>query len=159
MGDMYSKLGDLLNDALEKGEIPQKKSDESKDFEGIIRNNESENFKKDEKEDKTQKTRKRIHIFTQKSQKQTAEVIKMHKYTENMYISPEILHALDTLDIAYPTDLKMIKKQYHKLLKELHPDTKTTIQSSNNVENSRQNQKSIDEIQAAYNYLKTLYKK
>jgi DnaJ-class molecular chaperone len=46
-------------------------------------------------------------------------------------------------------------KQYHKLLKENHPDTKKTIQVSQNVENIRQ--KSIDDITEAYKILCTFF--
>ena len=81
----------------------------------------------------------------------TGQVIKLHKYTYNMQFPPHIQKALSTLDIAYPFTVKDIKKQYHKLLKENHPDTQNTIQTSQDVENNRQ--KSIDEITEAYKIL------
>ncbi len=158
MGDMYSKLGDLLNDALEKGEIPQKKSDDSNENQDLSRKTETENQNlQEDKEKKSQITKKKINIFTQKSQKPTAEVIKMHKYTQNMYISPEIQQALNTLHIAYPTTWNVIKKQYHKLVKDLHPDTKTTTQDSNSAQNNTA--QSIQQLQNAYELLKSVYKK
>ena len=75
----------------------------------------------------------------------------LHNYTEIIQFPVYIQKALGTLDIAYPFTQKDITKQYHKLLKENHPDTKKTIQVSQNVENIRQ--KSIDEITIAYKTL------
>ena len=49
-----------------------------------------------------------------------------------------IQKALGTLDIAYPFTQKDITKQYHKLLKQNHPDTKIAIQHSQGVQNNRQ---------------------
>ena len=83
--------------------------------------------------------------------KPTGQVIKLHKYTYNMQFSLEIQKALSTLDITHPFTIKDITKQYHKLLKENHPDTKKTIQISQSVENNRQ--KTIDEITEAYKIL------
>jgi hypothetical protein len=85
----------------------------------------------------------------------TGEVIKLHKYTYNMQFPPNIQKALGTLDIVYPFRQKDIIKQYHKLLKENHPDTKKTIQTSQDVENNRQ--KTIDEITEAYKILCTFF--
>ena len=68
-----------------------------------------------------------------------------------MQFPPIIQQALTTLDIAYPFTSKDIKKQYRKLLKEIHPDTKNTIQSSQDVENN--GQKTVDEITEAYKML------
>ena len=68
-----------------------------------------------------------------------------------MQFPPHIQKALGTLDIAYPFKQKDISKQYHRLLKENHPDTQKTIQSSEDVQNNRQ--KSIDEIRQSYQIL------
>lgn len=175
MSDMYSKLGDLLNEALENGEIPQKKADKTvsgtNNTYDFCRKNE-QSIKIDEKVDKentgtdhiqteqseenTKKLFRKISFFTQKSHISRGEIIKMHKYTQNMHITPEILQALSTLDIAYPVNWNIIKKQYHKLLKKYHPDTKNTIQSSKIVQNSEH---SIEEIKNAYNTLKEMYNK
>ena len=85
----------------------------------------------------------------------TGEVIKLHKYTYNMQFPSSIQLALTTLDIAYPFTVKDIKKQYHKLLKENHPDTQNTIQTSQDVENNRQI--TVDEITEAYKILRTFF--
>ena len=77
------------------------------------------------------KTRAEKVKKAQKSAIPTGQVIKLHKYTYNMQFPPYIQKALDTLDIAYPFTQKDISRQYHKLLKENHPDTKNTIQTSN----------------------------
>ena len=68
-----------------------------------------------------------------------------------MQFPPHILKALNTLDIVYPFTQKDITKQYHKLLKENHPDTKNTIQASQSVENNIH--KTIDELTTAYKIL------
>ena len=68
-----------------------------------------------------------------------------------MQYPPHIQKALTTLDIAYPFTEKNISKQYHKLLKQYHPDTQNTIQHSQDVQNNRQ--KTIDEITEAYKIL------
>lgn len=145
---MYDKLGELLNEALENEEIPQKKPHKPV-IEDIkpeeIKENQTVNRKIDEK----------IHISSQKAHIPTGEVIKMHKYTENMHIPPEICAALGTLHLVYPTDLKTIKKQYHKLLKQIHPDTKTTIQTSESVQKTAQEQ--ITELKCAFSVLKSWY--
>lgn len=98
-------------------------------------------------------TAKRIKI-PKNEQKATGEVIKMHKYTQIMHITPEIQQALTTLDIVYPFTTIQLKRQYHKLLKQHHPDSKTTIQNSNTVNNFRQY--SIDDIKQAYDLLRQL---
>ena len=161
MPDMYDKLGDMLNDVLESGKIP---TDHHCEAEG--RSNPSENqndqVNSDEKIEKTGhfsfKESKKSTVNNKKSAKKdsnkafaTGEVIKLHKYTYNMQFPPNIQLALTTLDIAYPFTAKDIKKQYHKLLKENHPDTQKTIQTSQSVENNRQ--KTVDEITEAYKIL------
>ena len=147
---MYDKLGDLLNEALEKGEIPQKKADKAADSDKL------ENQSK-EKTDNIRKNVENKQFFTHKKQIPTGEVIKMHKYTESMHIPPEIVNALGTLHLVYPVDWKIVKKQYHTLLKSVHPDTKTTIQSSLSVQNNIQ--QTVDDLKQAYALLKAWYKK
>jgi DnaJ-class molecular chaperone len=68
-----------------------------------------------------------------------------------MQFPPHIQKALTTLDIVYPFTQKDIKKQYHKLLKENHPDRQNTIQSSKNVQNIRHY--TVDEITDSYKIL------
>ena len=148
MPDMYDKLGEMLNDVLESGKIPQNDnndqitSDEKKEESGHF------SFKNDEnKAKKTGIDAKKL----KKEQIPTGQVIKLHKYTYNMQFPPHIQKALGTLDIAYPFTQKDISRQYHKLLKENHPDTQNTIQTSQDVQNIRQ--KSIDDITQAYKLL------
>ncbi len=148
---MYDKLGEILNEVLESGEIPHNEQENIND-----QDTESEksadsghfSFKNDEKpvenNKKSAKTAKKQEI-------PTGEVIKLHKYTYNMQFPPYIQKALGTLDIAYPFRQKDISRQYHKLLKQNHPDTQNTIQASQSVQNNRQ--KSIDEIVEAYKIL------
>ena len=149
MPDMYDKLGDMLNEALESGKIPnpQTNNDQNTDSEKTEDSGHFA-FKNDEKP--TENDKKRLKS-DKKEQIPTGQVIKMHEYTYNMQFPPQIQKALSTLDVAYPFKRKDITKQYHKLLKENHPDTKNTIQTSQTVLNNRQ--KSIDEITDAYKIL------
>ena len=169
MPDMYDKLGEMLNEALESGKIPT----EARHCEAEGRSNlsetendqtipdekpeESGHFSFNESKNSTvnNKTRAEKVKKAQKSAIPTGQVIKLHKYTYNIQFPPYIQKALNTLDIAYPFTAKDIKKQYRRLLKENHPDTKKTIQTSQCVENNRQ--KSIDEITEAYKILCTFF--
>lgn len=165
MPDMYDKLGEMLNEALELGKIPT--NDRHCEAEGRSKPSEYQNdqvdshenaeetghfsFKESQNNTVNNKTRAEKARKDKKSAVSTGEVIKLHKYTYNMQFPPHIQKALGTLDIAYPFRQKDITKQYHKLLKENHPDTKKTIQTSQGVENIRQ--KTIDEITEAYKIL------
>ena len=156
MPNMYDKLGEMLNDALESGKIPQEKKLETEEepvVEPVKTTDSSSDFFKN-----TQKSAENIRKSSENASKQavsTGEVIKLHKYTYNMQFPPLVQKALGTLDIAYPFTQKDITKQYHKLLKENHPDTKKAIQTSQNVENNRQ--KTIDDITEAYKILCTFF--
>ena len=167
MPDMYDKLGDMLNDVLESGKIP---ADNHSEVETENRNKPIEN-QNDQSipDDKSEESghfsfnqNKKTTVNNKKSSKKdsknafaTGEVIKLHKYTYNMQFPPQIQQALTTLDIAYPFVILDIKKQYRKLLKENHPDTKKTIQTSQNVENNRQI--TVGEITEAYKILCTFF--
>jgi len=145
MPDMYDKLGDLLNEALESGKIPQKEKEKTENDRAIP----------DEKsENSGHFDFNRIKI-KKKKQIPTGQVIKMHKYTHNMQFPPHVQKALTTLDIVYPFTIHRIKKQYHKLLKEVHPDSKKTIQSSLSVQNIRQY--TVDDIVNAYKILQAYF--
>ncbi len=165
MPDMYDKLGEMLNEALESGKIP---TDRHCEAEGRSKPSENQNDQvtSDEKIEETghfsfNKSEKST-VNNKKSAKNdsktafaTGEVIKLHKYTYNMQFPPHIQKALGTLDMMYPFTQKDITKQYHKLLKENHPDTQNTIQTSQGVKNSRQ--KTIDDITEAYKTLCTFF--
>ena len=145
---MYDKLGEMLNEALESGKIPQnKKNDQDTSDEKI---EESGHFSFNKSEKSAENDRKSAKNDTKKPFA-TGQVIKLHKYTYNMQFPVHIQKALTTLDIAYPFKQKDITKQYHKLLKENHPDIKKTIQTSQDVQNNTH--KTIDEITEAYKIL------
>ncbi len=172
MPDMYDKLGEMLNEALESGEIPRTRNCEDEDPGDPIENQNDQvtsdekkeesghfSFNKSEKstvnnKNSAKRTNNR-HFKTEDRSKPTGQVIKLHKYTYNMQFPLHIQKALGTLDIAHPFTTKDIKKQYHKLLKENHPDTQNTIQISQDVENNRQ--KTIDDITEAYKTLCTFF--
>ena len=152
MPDMYDKLGEMLNEALESGKIPQDNKHESEEesvVEPVETTDSSSDFIKNTQ--KSTENNKKSAKNNSKTAFATGEVIKLHKYTYNMQFPPHIQKALSTLDIVYSFTQKDITKQYHKLLKENHPDTQNTIHSSQDVENSRQ--KTIDDITEAYKIL------
>lgn len=170
MPDMYDKLGDLLNEALESGRIPEN-TQENKTFNSdnfIDRDTSSENCDKSglfsfNNSHKTDDKKEKVAVKIPKEpQKATAEVlhqsetVNMHKYTKIMYIPPLVQQALETLDIAYPYDVSTIKIQYRKLLKQYHPDSKTTIQTSDSVFKNRQ--LTVDDIKNAYSIISDFFK-
>lgn len=150
MSDMYEKLAELLNNVLETGEIPQdeitkdqnpvnyKDNGENSDPFSFNPSNSSENQLNNQKR---QKKSENINIFQQKIREKytsgdeipTGSVIKeadyhcinMHKYTKLMHIPCIVSKSLDTLHIASIENLtsEQLRKQYHQLLKENHPDT------------------------------------
>ena len=159
MPDMYDKLGEMLNEALESGKIPQNKEPEEPGYTEDTENTPPEHVETTadpgsfilNDKSKTSETRKKSIKSEKKQQIPTGEVIKMHKYTDNMQYPPQIQSALTTLDIVYPFTQKDITVSYHKKLKESHPDTQNTIQSSQSVQNNRRY--TIDEIKNAYQIL------
>ena len=148
---MYDKLGEMLNEVLESGKIPHSEQQN-------INDQDTENKKAADSGHFSFKNDKKTVENDRKSAKKaskkdipTGEVIKLHKYTYNMQFPPYIQKALSTLDIVYPFTQKDITKQYHKLLKQNHPDTKITIQYSQDVQNNRQ--LTIDDIKNNYQIL------
>lgn len=169
MSDMYDKLGDLLNEALETGIIEtESKFNSSAQAENIQdRDTSSENCDKSglfsfrttlniKNKSKNKKRVIRIPKISDRSVN-NGEIIKMYKYTENMHISPEVQKALATLDIVYPYTWIKIKHKYRLLLKQAHPDIKNTIQNPDNVQKSRP--LSIDEIKESYEILRKFFGK
>lgn len=160
MPDMYDKLGDLLNEALESGKINSESSAKAENIQD--RDTSSENCDKSglfyfNQSSLLGKKRKRIVKIPENEAVQTAEIIKLHKYTEIMHIPPEVQTALITLDIAYPYTWQSIKQRYRLLLKQNHPDMQNTIQNSEYVLNNRQ--LDIDDITSAFNTLKSFFGK
>ena len=148
---MYDKLGEMLNEVLESGEIP--KNTTKAEEEPLVEPVETTGFSSaffNTSQKSTENTKKSVKN-TSKTAFATGQVIKMHKYTYNMQFPLHVQKALTTLDIAYPFTQKDISRQYHKLLKQNHPDTQNTIQASQVVQNIRQH--TIDEITEAYKIL------
>ena len=178
MPDMYDKLGDLLNEALDSGYIPQENKEKKEDwkqedldsrksksfdsslfsfnfFENQVKN-EKNKVEIDNNKQKNQPKSEKIKVkILKKEQISNAQVIKMHNYTNFMQFPPYIQKALTTLDIADSINKELIKQKYRLLLKKNHPDTKTTIQTSDNVNFSRH--LSIDQIKEAYKILCTYF--
>ncbi len=157
MSDYYSKLGNILNEALENGQIPkneektQKKASKTQEFLEKDKKAPELNTENLKYADKDEKIRKKL----KKEEIPTGEVIKMHKYTNLMHIPQEISQILTTLDIAYPYTWKKITKRYHELLKKLHPDSagknENTIHNFIDVDNFRH--LTINQLQDMYKIL------
>ena len=155
MPDMYDKLGEMLNEALESGEIPKNKPEKEPD-DPVVECSQSERIETTAKSGSFILNdggfdRLNHRLFKKNEQITTGEVIKMHKYTYNMQYPPQIQKALTTLDIVYPFIIKDITTAYHKKLKQIHPDTKNTIHDSHNVQNNRQ--LTIDVVRNSYKIL------
>lgn len=155
MPDMYDKLGEMLNEALESGEIPQNNENDQNISEQNVQNSGHFSFNNDEKiEEKQRKNTENTRKSGKNTSKKaipTGEVIKMHNYAYNMHFPPYIQKALSTLDIVYPFTKKVLNSAYRKKLKETHPDTKNTIQTSQDVQYFRHY--TIDEIKESYKIL------
>lgn len=162
MSDMYDKLGDLLNDVLESGKIPQEKEDQKPKTEENTVKSSGPSFFSQNTNEKIKKLRKEKHnihsghkteeIPVGKVYKNTSfstyEYKNMHKYTENLHIPKEVSESLDTLHLVSLEDWKTVKKAYHEALKNAHPDTKTEGNTYYTVE----------QVIKAYNTLKNYYK-
>lgn len=168
MSDMYDKLGDLLNDVLEKGEVPQEEiskdqnpgsyKDERENSDPFFMSDALKNKKKAQKTGNfTQNSKENPHQFRKintfdekinegkvyKAEDLSSQCINMHKYTKLMHIPCIVSKSLDTLHIVSLDDLNLIKlkTRYHELLKEIHPDTRKNSSGDNNT---------VDEIRTAY---------
>lgn len=157
MPDMYDKLGDLLNDALNSGEIPQEKKQKDWNEEDISQSDHKSYdsslfyFKFNQDKENIEKNEKiRVKIL-KKDEIPEAQVIKMHNYTTYMQFPVYIQNALNTLDIAYPINTEVIKQKYRVLLKANHPDTQSTIQNPDSVKNNTH--LTVDQIKEAYKIL------
>ena len=155
MPDMYDKLGEMLNEALESGKIPENNKEPDKPVvESVETTGSSGSFTlNNDGFDKLnhRNDRKNTLKSEKKQQIPTGEVIKMHKYTYNIQFPPQIQSALTTLDIAYPFTTKDITSAYHNKLKQIHPDTQNTIQISKGVQIIRQ--LTVDEVRNSYKIL------
>ena len=80
MPDMYDKLGDLLNDALESGKIPKK--DQNNVDSGLFsfKNHKADIKQKPETAENTKTNGKYRAKIPEEEQKPTAQVIKMHNF-------------------------------------------------------------------------------
>ncbi|MCR4735581.1 MAG: hypothetical protein K5829_11315 [Treponema sp.] len=131
MAEMYDKLGEMLNDALKNGEIPQFKREdrefsEKEEDSGLFLSKEDINPSENNPEE------------AQKDSKNGKSREKLYKYTDFMHFPLNIRNILGTLDIAHPFLWSQLKKDLLKNIKIQHPDTKNTIQNSKSVYNFRQ---------------------
>lgn len=144
MPDFYDKLGELLKESLKSGNF-FKENENIQDTntlntypkDKINQNIKINTYKSYDQQTNQQKTVNREKVIKNKEQSR-GQVIKMYKYTKNMHIPKEIQDAFSVFNLDFTTDKIIIRKRYHQLLKQCHPDTKNTIQDSNNVYNNRQ---------------------
>lgn len=133
---MYDKLGEMLNDALNAGEIPQFDTFKQENLNlNSSRNKNSGSFSFKESQNQAENK-----IINSKNDSETSENgEKMYKYTDFIHFPYTIRQILTTLHIAYPFSWQKLKKQLLNDIKFSHPDTKkNTIQSSKNMQNFRQ---------------------
>lgn len=127
MSDMYERLGNLLNNVLETGEIPQ--DDITKDQNPVNYKDNGENsdpfsFINEENFRKKYTTENKNNVGTI-IKEEDLKCINMHKYTKLMHTPCIVSKSLDTLHIVSVDNLTLdeLKKQYHQILRENHPDT------------------------------------
>lgn len=147
MSDYFEKLGNLLNEALEKGEIPvSNNKDESVKTESETNTASNENTQQEQQKTFTFKT----NFFKRKRTVATAQIIKNNDYNYIPQLSPELQSAFNLLGLNYPCTWKEVNKKYHSLLKQTHPDTKKSEQQITTQ---------INDLQNAYQLLKKFYGK
>jgi len=141
MSDYFERLGNLLNDALESGEIPV---EEKKPEEPVV-----ENIKPEPESTQQRPTRNHFRIFNAKNKIPVGQVIKGETIQNNI-LPPAVIQALNVLNLTYPCSWKTVNKQYHILLKQIHPDTKKSEQQFTTQ---------INDLQNAYQILKQFFGK
>ena len=137
MAEMYDKLGEMLNEALNEGKIPHFEiNTEDRNFseDSNEKTEDSGSFYLKNQQKKSENTTEKLN-FSSKPEK-TDE--KLYKNADSMQFPYNIKQILSTLHIAYPFYWSKIKKDLLKAIKNGHPDTKNTIQSSQNVQFFRQ---------------------
>ena len=172
---MYDKLGDLLKDALEKGEIPkgEKKGAEAgkvpHDFDARRKNRSDaptgapsvaqSEIAADTVQsaisssciDRNAKEKnRRIRILNAKEKKRRGEVLKSGKGAENArafeLLPDRILKAYEALGVKAEADESEIRSAYCKKLKRFHPDSNAENETVQRVAH-----KKTEEIVEAYN--------
>lgn len=153
MPDLYEKLGDLLNDVLESGKIPE---------ENII----SEAQKVDRKTENQSQTdstgpfsfnqttsSKTTYSNTNSTKSNTSQniatgsIIRNYNYEQQIVYPPEIVNAAGFLGLNFPFTKEELRIKYHNLLKQNHPDK----------ENGSNLNLSVQQITAAYDLLKSYF--
>ncbi len=129
---MYDKLGELLNEALNSGQIPQ--------FETNKRDNpENADFLNSQKTNKTSKNSEKAseNQDIQQNLASNPEITgeKLYKYADFIQFPYNIRQILGTLHIVYPFSWILLKQKLLQDIKLSHPDTKNTIQNSEGVQN------------------------
>lgn len=123
---IYDKLGDLLNEVLESGEIP---------------NNSDISEEKNERCEPIYQTKDNVwkesstsfnfnnFDFTNKQKIETGKIYKVNNYNYIPEYPENIKQSLRKLEITYFTEINKssIKKAYRKILKKNHPDLQNQI--------------------------------
>lgn len=131
---MYEKLGELLSESLEKGEILQFTEEDKFTEEkfSIYENNilekninlseqqKTENRNADSK-DNIDEASEKLRQNLKKKEKRTSG-LKNGKGIVYKKLSPELERAFRTLDISVSADIEDVKKAYKEKLKYFHPD-------------------------------------
>lgn len=140
MSGLYDKLGDMLNEVLESGKIPDKdkfffnKENQNSelhekacanDTNASHGNNErsSDSFSFNKTDSINDKEKINFNKFTNFEQKTSDTIIRNYNYNNELQFPEEIKASMIALSINYPFTQVELRKQYHKLLKTFHPDT------------------------------------
>lgn len=129
---MYDKLGELLNEALNSGQIPQFETNNINNPENtdLLNSQETNNFvKKSAKASENYNTKQNLASNPEKTDE------KLYKYADFMQFPYNTRQILSTLHIAYPFSWNLLKQKLLQDIKFSHPDTKNTIQNSKGVQN------------------------
>lgn len=134
MPTMYEKLGELLSESLEKGEVLQF-TEEDKFTEEKFSIYENNILEKNNNVSEQQKTENRNadskDNIDEASEKLRQNLKKKAKRTSGLKngkgivykkLSPELERAFRTLDISVSADIEDVKKAYKEKLKYFHPD-------------------------------------
>lgn len=161
---MYEKLGELLSESLEKGEVLQFTEEDKFTEEkfSIFENTNTAETKSDPKKQKqnAQKEADEAAEKLRQSEKEKARKAREQKKSEApkkgtgvVYkkLSPELERAYRTLDISVSATLEDVKKAYKEKLKYYHPDRHQENEVLQKVATTKTKQ-----VVEAYNLL-TLY--
>jgi DnaJ-domain-containing protein 1 len=146
MDSFSDRLGKLLSDVLESGEIPQKKSSGHSENNG--------NFSVSSTDKPVEKPAEKHHIWKPAAgtaHKPTGEVLHAGSYQVSgpSVIPPEVSAAYAVIGLTPGTPFKEVHNTLRKLLKKTHPDM-----NNNDEDVQKRTQKQTEILLQAYEIIK-----